>query len=166
VDDRFVTLASLVASAPAPQAAPAAERAIEPQPVTKTQRPMLDLARADLAQELALMRLAALEAFERATADVLAALAHDVLGRELAIAPADLGALAARALAQFAEHEPVALVVAPGDAGAFETSLPIRVDASLETGDLLIEVRDGHFESRFALRIREAVANVAASAIR
>ncbi len=127
---------------------------------------MLDLARADIVQELALMRLAALEAFERATADLLASLAQDVLARELAIAPADLGALAARALAQFAEHEPIAIVVAPGDAAAFETPLPVRVDASLDAGDLAIDVRDGHFESRFALRLREAVATVATASVR
>jgi flagellar biosynthesis/type III secretory pathway protein FliH len=126
---------------------------------------MLDIARADVAQELALMRIAALEAFERASADLLGRLARDVLARELALAPADLCALAARALAVLADHEPIALVVAPGDVAALQTTLPVRADAALEPGDLIVEVRDGAFESRFALRVNETVATTAAESL-
>jgi hypothetical protein len=122
---------------------------------------MLDLARADIAQELALMRIAALESFERASSDLLGRLARDVLARELALAPVDLCALAARALAAFADHEPIALVVAPSDVAGFATTLPVRADTMLEPGDLIVEVRDGAFESRFALRVAETIATTA-----
>ena len=164
MDDRFVTLASLVAGvapAPAPVVSSVTAKANEARPSVAAARPMLDLARAEVVQELALMRIAALEAFERAGADLLHRLAHDVLARELALAPADVCALAARALAMLAEMEPVAIVVAPADAAAFETALPLRVDASLDAGDLVIDVTDGAFESRYALRVREAIARVA-----
>ncbi len=165
-----MSLASLVASVGKPSVA-IVEQSVRdgaaPSPVAPTrERPLLDIARADIAQELALMRLAALEAFERASADLLRQLAHDVLARELAIAPADLCALAARALATFAELEPVAIVVAPSDACAFDTSLPVRCDATLDAGDLVIEVREGALESRFAARVRESVALAAAGARR
>jgi hypothetical protein len=122
---------------------------------------MLDLARADIAQELALMRIAALESFERASAELLGRLARDVLARELALAPVDLCALAARALAAFADHEPIALAVAPSDVAGFATTLPVRADTMLEPGDLIVEVRDGAFESRFALRVAETIATTA-----
>ena len=112
------------------------------------------------------MRVAALESFERASADLLGRLARDVLARELALAPVDLCVLAARALAAFSDHDPIALIVATADVDTFESSLPIRGDARLEVGDLIIEVRDGAFESRFALRVRETVETIAAESVR
>jgi hypothetical protein len=126
---------------------------------------MLDLARADIAQELALMRIAALESFERASSDLLGRLARDVLARELALAPVDLCALAARALAAFADHEPIALVVAPSDVAGFATTLPVRADTTLEPGDLIVEIRDGAFESRFALRVADTIATTASESL-
>jgi hypothetical protein len=126
---------------------------------------MLDLARADIAQELALMRIAALESFERASSELLGRLARDVLARELALAPVDLCALAARALAAFADHEPIALVVAPSDVAGFATTLPVRADTTLEPGDLIVEIRDGAFESRFALRVADTIATTASESL-
>src|SRR5690348_1458081 len=63
--------------------------------------------------ELALARLAAIEAYERASGDLIAALAHDVLARELALAPADIDALARNVFERFASEEPVTVVVSP-----------------------------------------------------
>ena len=165
MDDRFVTLASLVvipALAPSPVATVASPVAAAP----RGSKPALDIARADIAQELALMRIAALESFERASADLLGRLARDVLARELALAPVDLCALAARALAALSDHDPIALVVAPDDVAAFESALPIRSDATLHAGDLIVEVKDGAFESRFALRVCETVESIAAEGVR
>jgi flagellar biosynthesis/type III secretory pathway protein FliH len=111
-----------------------------------------------IVEELALLRLAALEAFERARGQMLETLACDVLSRELMLAPADLDALAARALQAFAESEPLALVVAPADAARVSSPLPVRIDSSLVAGDLVIAVRDGEIDARFALRLNESVA--------
>ena len=74
-------------------------------------------------------------------------------------APADLDALAARALRAFAESEPLALVVAPADAERVSSPLPVRVDPALVAGDLLVAVRDGEIDARFALRLAEATAD-------
>jgi hypothetical protein len=162
VDDRFVSLASLVV-APALSAPPVATA--HGSAPDRGARPLLDLARADIAQELALMRIAALESFERASSDLLGRLARDVLARELALAPVDLCALAARALAAFADHEPIALVVAPSDVAGFATTLPVRADTTLEPGDLIVEIRDGAFESRFALRVADTIATTASESL-
>jgi flagellar biosynthesis/type III secretory pathway protein FliH len=111
-----------------------------------------------IVEELALLRLAALEAFERARGRMLETLAREVLSRELMLAPADLDALAARALQAFAESEPLALVVAPADAARVSSPLPVHIDASLVAGDLVIAVRDGEIDARFALRLNGAIA--------
>ncbi len=110
-----------------------------------------------VARELMLARLAALEAYERAVPRLLEALAGDVLGRELALARADLLALARRLVEEFASEEPVALVVATEDAGRFRDGLPVRVDPRLRAGDLVLEVRDGEIDARFGVRLRAAL---------
>jgi flagellar biosynthesis/type III secretory pathway protein FliH len=117
-------------------------------------------AAAELLQELSLARLAALEAYDRAVPRLLAALADDVLGRELAVASADLGTLAAELRARFAREEPVAVVIAPTEPFA-ECTLPVRRDPALHAGDLILEVRDGEVDARFRLRCAAAIAGSA-----
>ena len=108
-------------------------------------------------RDLGLMRLAALEAFERARDALLEELARSVLARELMLAPADVEGLAARLLERFADAQPVALVVSEADAGTLRVALPVRVDPALAPGDLVIEVRDGVLDARFALRLEAAL---------
>ncbi|GAC1302856.1 MAG: hypothetical protein NVSMB19_12460 [Vulcanimicrobiaceae bacterium] len=114
-------------------------------------------AHADVVHELTMLRLAALEAYESATRRLIADLAHDVLGRELALAPVDIEALVARALAAFADLEPIALAVAPADRERVRAPLPVRADATLAAGDLVVYVRDGAFESPYAFRLADAL---------
>ena len=120
---------------------------------------------ARIASDVALMRLAALEAFESGTERLLRALAEDVLARELALAPADVAALAARALAAFVEHEPVEIAVAPCDAERVRAPVAVRADAQLAPGDLVVRVRDGAFESTFAFRASAALASALAGSV-
>ncbi len=112
----------------------------------------------DFASELLFARLAALEAFERAVPRLLENLARDVLARELTVAGPDLAALARDVLADFAAQEPVALVVAPSDIDSLGGGLPLRADARLAPGDLVVEVRDGEVDARFSLRLHDAIA--------
>ncbi len=114
-------------------------------------------AHAEILSELVRMRLFALEAFERGVESLLGSFAHDVLARELALAPADLTALAAEALAAFHRDEPIRLVVAPADAERVTSSLPCRVDPALHAGDLVVEVATGAFESPLAFRVATAL---------
>jgi hypothetical protein len=105
-----------------------------------------------LLDALALARLAALEAYDRAAPRLLAALAQTVLGRELELAPADLRTLVAHLRRDFATAEPVAVLLAPGEAGCRIDGLPVRADPALCAGDIVLEVRDGEIDARFALR--------------
>jgi len=108
------------------------------------------------------MRLAVADAFERNASAVLQALAHDVLARELAIEPADIAVLVKRALGAFDEQSPVTLVVSACDADrAGEiSSLPTCVDSSLGSGDLIVRVRDGSFESFVSFRLQSVLARM------
>jgi flagellar biosynthesis/type III secretory pathway protein FliH len=151
VDERFISLAAFVRG-PAPAAGPVAPAVV---------RGVIDFAHADLATELSLMRLAALEAFERSTAQALRLFASDVLARELALSPADIEALVKRALASFAEHEPVAISVSPSDAERVRAQVPVRIDPALEAGDLVVQVRDGTLESQFSFRLEDALRRAA-----
>jgi hypothetical protein len=115
--------------------------------------------------ELVRMRLFALEAFERGVESMLASFGRDVLARELAMAPADLSALASQALAAFHRDEPIRLVLSPADAARTSSPLPQRVDPSLQAGDLVVEVAAGAFESPLAFRLSSTVDASLASAL-
>jgi flagellar biosynthesis/type III secretory pathway protein FliH len=161
VDERFIPLAAFVrgnahaANAPAPIAAALPEsEAAEPSATPG----VLDFAHADVVHELALMRLAAMEAYECAVTSLLRSLADEVLARELLLAPADVDALVRRVLATFAVRDPVELRVSAADAGRVQAGTSLRVDPSLGRGDLIVVVRDGALESRFAQRFEDALA--------
>jgi flagellar biosynthesis/type III secretory pathway protein FliH len=112
---------------------------------------------ATLVGEIALARLAAHEAYERAVPRLLEALARDVLARELVVSPPDLAALSRSLAAEFANDEPVAFAIAREDLACFPPGLPVRVDPRLRAGDVVLEVRDGEIDARFAVRVRSAI---------
>jgi hypothetical protein len=90
--------------------------------------------------------------------------AHEVLARELLLAPADIEALARRALGAFAGDLPRAVVVAPADAERLDLALPVHADARFERGDLALEVDDGKLVSSLQLRVEGVIADVLAEA--
>lgn len=170
--ENFVSLATLVragrvveSTAASHQTSPSPS-AIAPEPA-RTSPPVVrnvrDFAHADVVHELALMRLAAREAFEHAAIAMLESLARDVLARELTAAPADIGALVERALGAFSACEPVGVAVARVDRERVHAAVPVRVDDDLEAGDLMVDVRDGALVSSFAFRLDDALARVAAA---
>ncbi len=112
---------------------------------------------AGLVDAIGRARLAAFEAYDRSVEELLATFGRDVLGRELLLGPADVAALVQSALARFHAHEPVSLVAAAADAASLQTCLPVRIDPNLAAGDLIVEVRDGAFESPLAFRLDAAV---------
>ena len=118
---------------------------------------MDEFAHAALVRELTLIRLAAHEAFERSKDSLLASLAQGVLGRELALSPAELEALVTGVVAASRELEPVSLVLNAFDAERVRTPLRIRIDPSLAPGDFIVEVRDGALESPMSFRLRAAL---------
>ncbi len=155
--ERFIALATLLRAT----IAPVAESTSEPLPRAEVVREARDFAHAGVVHELALLRLAAREAFERATTTLLQALARDVLARELALAPAAIATLVDAALVAASASEPVTIVVSPADRVYVHATVPLRVDESLVAGDVIVEVRDGAFVSTFALRLDDALARVA-----
>jgi len=163
VDERFVSLAAFVCAAATTNVTPPVVPDSAPVAPEVT-RGVIDFAHADLVHELALLRLAALEAFERGTETLLRSLADDVLGRELELGPAAIETLAKRALGTFADHEPVALAISPADAERVRVPLPVRIDPALAAGDLIVDVRDGAFESHFAFRLEAALERAQRSA--
>jgi flagellar biosynthesis/type III secretory pathway protein FliH len=84
-------------------------------------------------------------------------LARDVLARELVVSPPDLAALSRALAAEFSNDEPVVFAVAREDLAHFPPGLPVRVDPRLRAGDVVLEVRDGEIDARFALRVRAAL---------
>ena len=103
------------------------------------------------------MRLAAREAFERSKDVLIASLAERVLGRELALAPAELNALVAEVVEGSRELEPVSLVLSVADAERVRTQLRTRIDPALAPGDFVVEVRDGALESSLRFRLQAAL---------
>jgi hypothetical protein len=165
VDNTFRSLASLLREARAgamraPAEVPDSRERREPDPMPE--RCALSSEALACCEEIALARVAALEAYERARTRLLERIAGDVLARELTLAPADVTELARRALEEFAGEEPVALVVSPADAPQLSCRVPVRIDASLERGDLIVIVRDGIVDARFAVRLRRSLRDVAA----
>lgn len=176
MDERFVSLATFV-RANRPGASRVANASVTPSvplesiaapPVPDPERGPAEatvaasFAHAELVHDLTILQIAASEAFERSARRAIADLAHEVLVRELALAPVDIEALLARALAAFAESEPIAIVVAPADVDRVSGPLPIRSDAGLEPGDLIVIVRDGAFESPTAFRLADVLARSSA----
>lgn len=167
--EKFVSFATLVragrvvenAIAPITQSVP--QTMVSEPPSSHAVRNVRDFAHADIVHELALMRLAAREAFELAAIALLESLARDVLARELTAAPAEIGALVERALGAFAASEPVGIAVARVDRERVHAAVPVRVDDDLQAGDLVVDVRDGALVSSFAFRLEDALARVAAA---
>jgi hypothetical protein len=168
VAEAFVPLAALVRGARAPKEQPAAAATAETSrlvPTDAADPTHLDVsaAVAPFAGELALMRLAAREALERAGRTLLASFADEVLGRELALAPVDVEALITRTLATFDELEPARVVFSQADAAQIDAprmapALPFRTDPALAAGHFIIEVRDGVLDSQQSFRLQTLLA--------
>jgi hypothetical protein len=152
VDERFVSLAAIVRGHAVTETH---DRAPEPASVVPG---VVDFGHADIVADLALMRLAALEACERSAERAVRLFATEVLARELLLAPADIDAIVQRALASFARHEPLEILISVADAERVRAPLPTRIDPALVAGDLVVVVRDGTFESTFGFRLEDALA--------
>lgn len=169
MDERFVSLATYLRATSLHVASDArcedvadAERPASVATASDRVASIVDFARADIVEDLTIMRIAAMEAFERRARRLITELARDVLVRELALAPVDIEALVADSLGALADYEPIALGIASVDRGRIRTPLPLREDPELVAGDLIVYVRDGAFESTFEFRLAAAIESDAA----
>jgi hypothetical protein len=110
-----------------------------------------------LGVDLGIVRIAACESFEDAARRLLERLACDVLGRELALAPCDLGGLIATARAELQALDPLYIVTAPGERAEFPPEFPLRSDPALAPGDLFVEVSGGAIDLRLRARVQRAL---------
>jgi flagellar biosynthesis/type III secretory pathway protein FliH len=106
--------------------------------------------------------LAAARRFSAALADALALalerllrdIAHDVLARELVLAPCDVARIAARALHRYLDEEPLRLRVHPDNVQAcVALDVGIVADQSLRIGDAVLEVRSGSIDASLEARL-------------
>jgi flagellar biosynthesis/type III secretory pathway protein FliH len=111
--------------------------------------------------------LACARRFRAALADALALslerlvrdIACDVLARELALAPAEVAAIAARALERYLDECPVRLRVHPDDAAACaHLDVPVVDDERLRPGDVALDVRCGSIDASLGARVEAVLA--------
>lgn len=158
MDDRYpegfrplftpVAVCERLAEAPVP---PAPEPAHVPEP--EMPPPSCACERGAL-HDVALFRATLREAIQTRVHDVLAAIARDVLARELLLAPPDIRALVARTLDECGDDQALEIRLAPHDAARFpQSGVPVRVDPQLLPGEVAIDARSGTFESRLSTRL-------------
>ena len=113
----------------------------------------------ELAGEIARLRGALREAFERSLTQLLVDVAGSVLARELSIAPVDVRALADEAYAQFLAEEPLLVRACPEDVAVLQ-GFPVAVcaDSSLRRGDIALDLRNGRATLALGLRLGSALA--------
>jgi len=156
----FRSLADILRSAKAVQVAPQSQPSAPADTTAAAANVRSSLRSDDLKHacaSLAVVRLAAKEAYLRSARRLLESLAHDVLVRELALDGVDVEALVQCSLEAFAADEPVGLVLCGADAERVSCDLPIRIDAALGEGDLVVSVRDGSIDATLTVRVGAAI---------
>jgi len=103
-----------------------------------------------------LFRARLADALDARLARLLAAIASDVLVRELRLAAVDLSALVARIAGEVAA-QPVCIRIAQGDRTARDElalgDIPLVEDATLAPGDLVVAFADGEIDARLGVRL-------------
>lgn len=106
--------------------------------------------------------LAAVRRFRAALADAVAAalddllrdIACDVLARELTLAPADVAAIAARALERYAADSPVSVRVHPDECSVLAgLDLTAIGDPGLRRGDVVVDLHSGTIDASLGARL-------------
>jgi flagellar biosynthesis/type III secretory pathway protein FliH len=157
----FVSLAQLLRAEPERDVV---VEALDAQPVGVPSAPALESAAAlvELMRDVRVFRAHLREAFEVARDALVRELAYAVLGRELQLAPSDVGLIAARLLAEHPAAQPLLLRVAPADLAQLalqaETLPPLQADATLAPGDAVLELACGHIDARLGVRLAVVLA--------
>ena len=149
----FITLSDFFRQAPLELPA---EEAM-PQPAC-TESPDDENAANAALEEVKRFRAGLADAADVLLAAILRDVAADVLGRELQIAPVDVGAIVARSVERFADRAPVSVCVHPDDAAAAaNVPLPVACDAALRRGDAVLALREGTIDLRLGTRLRDVL---------
>jgi Flagellar assembly protein FliH len=140
----FVSLAELLAPAAEPPAAPAAPPVADAPAAGATPEEIVAAIR-----DARLFGARLHDALRDARDALLAALAADVVARELRTAPCDLDALLRRCAAIVPA---VRVRVAPDDVPHVR-SLPVVADDTLQPGDAIVELAGGALDARLGVRL-------------
>ena len=98
------------------------------------------------------------DALDAALDGLLRAVARDVLGRELALAPADVAVIADAALKRYAADFPVRLRAHPDDVTLLAgLNLAVTADRELRRGDVAIDVRSGTIDASLDARLERVL---------
>jgi flagellar biosynthesis/type III secretory pathway protein FliH len=158
VSDAFVSLAQWLR--PEPESSACAEAELEP--VAVNDEPATGLE--DLFAEIRRFRAAFADACERESLAVVRDAALTVLGRELRLQPADIGAIVRRICDTRRDCEPLRVRVARCDVAACSVDLPVVADETLRSGDAVIEVRSGTIDARLGVRLETLLGGLEPSA--
>jgi flagellar biosynthesis/type III secretory pathway protein FliH len=98
------------------------------------------------------------DAADAALDNLLRNIACDVLGRELALAPADVASIVAAALERYAADSPVRLRAHPDETSALGGfNLAVIADRGLRRGDVAIDVRAGTIDASLGARLEHVL---------
>jgi flagellar biosynthesis/type III secretory pathway protein FliH len=169
MSDSFVSLTEFLRKLPAPERCD--EEPLEPVrevcsdvaagvSVDQEEAAELDTALSEVRQ----FRAALADAVAFASTALLEDVAAAVLARELQLAPADIAAIVADALARYREDDPLVVRVHPEDAAALaQFDVKVVPDASLRRADASIELRCGTIDATLGARLARVLAPPRAS---
>ncbi|HVS45707.1 MAG TPA: FliH/SctL family protein [Verrucomicrobiae bacterium] len=152
MSDAFVPLMTLLREVQAPPVEPI-DTVTAPPP-----REPIDAADDDAVQALASdvrrFRAHLADAFDAALGCLLQDVACSVVARELELAPAQIATIAAAALQRASDELPLGLRAHADDCAQLQgMGLPVTPDAALQSGDLILELRDGELDFRLGVRL-------------
>jgi flagellar biosynthesis/type III secretory pathway protein FliH len=162
-DDAFVSLDRILRGEPASVAVAVAEPvAVAPAAAEAVTAPESAAVTAELLRDVRRFRARLAEAFETARVALVHEFAYAVLGRELQLGAPDIAQIALRMLAEHPGAQPLQLRVAPADvaqlAACADALPPIVADATLEPGDVMLELACGHVDARLGVRLAAVLA--------
>lgn len=153
--ETFASLASLLRGAPSdpepPESAPAPPSAGDLPPDSP---PELD----EVLREIRFFRAHLEEAIDLAVGRAIEDIGASVLGRELALASADIANVVERVKQELADEEPVRLRLHPDDASCIPAQpFAIVADAHLRRGDAIFDVRNGSVDASLGVRFADVL---------
>jgi flagellar biosynthesis/type III secretory pathway protein FliH len=156
--DEFVPLATYLRPA-------AAEPIFEPSPPLDNDTPDVPCARSESDEAIRAarrFRAALADALDLGVQTLLAAIARDVLARELQLGRTDVAGIVTKALDRYAGERALSIRVHPTDLPALASiGLERIADDTLAPGDILLELHCGTIDLRLNARLEAALATLA-----
>ena len=146
--EEFVPLAEFLRPLQSPPASgPPATSGLESSTIADAQDP-------DVLSRVRRFHAGLADALDIAVPAMLREIAHEVLGRELHLAPCDLASIVRSTLARHAGERVVTIHANPGDVPALRSAgIDCAEDPALERGDVVVCLRSGTIDLRMNARL-------------